>query len=330
MRETARAIAGVFAAGWLTTVLAGCASMPGSPGLADGGGFPGAGGPASAADLARKWGPIIPGAHFHHVRMNVLNREASLAFYTSRLTGVKARYGDGQDALWTQRSWILFNEVKTPAPLEAGTAVEHFGWGSPDAPAEFKRQKALGTPFETEMRDISVGLGGKPGQFFFMYLRGPDGEIIEVNTRTDTNFGHIHMESADPMAAAAWYRNLFGTVEAPPYFADEVVQTGAGKTARIFFDNINMIIVPSRNPAIRSTLGSVIDSIGVAVPNLDAAMAAARAHNIKVLAEPVAGPGAGDRHAMIEGPDKLAIELIEDHGGHPPVTNALIPIAANH
>jgi catechol 2,3-dioxygenase-like lactoylglutathione lyase family enzyme len=306
----------------------------GSMALAKDADFPGKTAIPSGAEVAAKWGPIIPGAHFHHVQMNVKSRDASIAWYLARLPGMKAKYIDGQDALWVQRSWILFNEVPTPAPLEAGTAIQHYGWGNPDVPGEFARQKGLGTTFNTEMRDISTGMGGADakGKFYFMYLKGPDGEIIEVNTDPDTNFGHIHMSSADPKAAEDWYKSMFGIVEAAPYFASEVTNVGSGHEARFFFDNINMIIVQTRQGSapIRATTGSVADSIGVSVPNLDRAMAAVRAHKVTVLQEPSDGPGKGNRHAMIEGPDKMAIELIEDHGVHPPVTNAPLPATGEH
>jgi catechol 2,3-dioxygenase-like lactoylglutathione lyase family enzyme len=296
--------------------------------------FPGKTAIPSGGEVAAKWGPIIPGAHFHHVQMNVKSRDASIAWYLARLPGMKTKYIDGQEALWVQRSWILFNEVPTPAPLEAGTAIMHYGWGNPDVPAEFARQKSLGTTFNTEMRDISTGMGGDgaKGKFYFMYLKGPDGEIIEVNTDADTNFGHIHMTSADPKAAEDWYKSMFGIVETAPYFASEVTNVGSGHEARFFLDNVNMIIVQARpgSPAIRATTGSVADSIGVSVPNLDRAMAAVRAHKVTVLQEPMDGPGQGNRHAMIEGPDKMAIELIEDHGAHPPVTNAPLPTGGEH
>lgn len=307
---TSRKSIAAIAALCLTAALSACAGVSTS-------------GPPTAAQIVRKWGPIIPGAHFHHVHMNVKNREAALAFYTAHFDAKRVKFDGAQDALWTQRSWILFDEVATPPSAQPGTAIDHFGWGAPDAQAEFQRQKALGANFQTEIRDISVSLGGKTGQFFFMYQRGPNGELIEINTDPDDNFGHIHMASADPVAAGYWYRNMFGAVDAPPYFDTMVIPTNVARTTRIYFDNINMIIIPARDPAaLRSTRGSVTNHIGVSVPNLDAAMLAVRAHGIKVLEEPsVGGPGKLDRHAFIEGPDKMAIELLEDHTGHPPITD---------
>ena len=154
-----------------------------------------------------------------------------------------------------------------------------------------------------------------------MYVQGPDGELIELNTDPDDNFGHVHMNSADAIMTGAWWRNMFGMEPAPPYFDHLVVQTGSGRISRQFFDNVNFIINSAREQAsFRSTRGTVVDHIGVSVPNLDRAMAAVRARGVTVLDPPSAGP-AGTRHAFIEGPDKVVIELIEDRTPHPTITD---------
>jgi 4-hydroxyphenylpyruvate dioxygenase-like putative hemolysin len=63
------------------------------------------------------------------------------------------------------------------------------------------------------------------------------------------------------------------------------------------------------------TRGRVIDHIGFAVDDLDAAIAHMRATGVKVTAEPVVrGP---IKFAFIEGPDQVAIELIEDKSPQP-------------
>lgn len=70
-------------------------------------------------------------------------------------------------------------------------------------------------------------------------------------------------------------------------------------------------------PEIQSTRGNVNDHIGVSAPNLDEALRVMRASGVKVTQEPREAPGKF-RFAFIEGPDKIAIELIEDHTAHPP------------
>jgi hypothetical protein len=51
-------------------------------------------------------------------------------------------------------------------------------------------------------------------------------------------------------------------------------------------------------------------------------LAAARSHRIPVLEEPRTGPqAASGRSAFIEGPDRMVIDLIEDHSERPPITD---------
>lgn len=63
------------------TALAGCASTP-----------------PSAEDKAAAWGPIIEGAKFHHIHLNVKNRDASVAFYTRHFDARRAKFA-GEDAV---------------------------------------------------------------------------------------------------------------------------------------------------------------------------------------------------------------------------------------
>ena len=56
--------------------------------------------------------------HFHHVHLNSVDPKGAIDFYASHLSGVKATV-DGRHAVWTQRSWLLFNKVKQAPPHEA-------------------------------------------------------------------------------------------------------------------------------------------------------------------------------------------------------------------
>lgn len=278
--------------------------------------------PPSDQDLIEAWRPIVKGARLHHVHLNVTDRREAIAYYL-RHVDARAETFAGEDAVWVQRSWILFNEVKErPAP-SAGTGINHIGWGAPDPRAEFERQKALGATFDPEITDIGVGLGGRAKtDFSFMYLIGPNGEIIELNTDEDDNFGHIHFYNRQPFTASGWYGNMFGLVESDPVFPGHATHYGIGdRMSRRHFGNVNTIFSLERGEAeIKPTTGTVIDHIGIAVPNLDAAMAAIKPYNVTILAQPATG-GPGWRHAFIEGPDRVAIELIEDHTPQPKITD---------
>ena len=168
-----------------------------------------------------------------------------------------------------------------------------------------------------------------------MYVEGPDRALIELNTAGHKRFGHLHLFSADPVAAGDWYIRTFGvrgslstpqTNRTPRFYQDNQV----GPSKSVNFDNVNVIIYPveyaKKNYAadwagvseIQPTRGSVTDHIGVSVPNLDEALAKLRAAGIKVTAEPRTLANGMVKYAFIEGPDRIAIEVMEDRSEHPP------------
>jgi len=57
--------------------------------------------------------PTLPGAHFHHLHLNATNTAAAIDFYTTKFEAEKSSY-HGQPAVFTQKSWILFNKVDKP------------------------------------------------------------------------------------------------------------------------------------------------------------------------------------------------------------------------
>jgi catechol 2,3-dioxygenase-like lactoylglutathione lyase family enzyme len=73
---------------------------------------------------------------------------------------------------------------------------------------------------------------------------------------------------------------------------------------------------------LESTRGNVNDHFGVSVPDLNAALKIMRANGVKITQEARNVRGKFTRGklkaAFIEGPDHVAIELIEDYTQHPP------------
>ena len=71
-------------------------------------------------------------------------------------------------------------------------------------------QLDAGTRFETPLTDIGDLVGMAKGKFFFAYVDGPNHEFIELNTASHHHFGHLHLLSPDPIAAAGWYHRHLG------------------------------------------------------------------------------------------------------------------------
>ncbi len=168
----------------------------------------------------------------------------------------------------------------------------------------------------------------------FGYLNGPDGVWIEFAGNSPVErFNHVHMFYDDPRCATLWYQEHLnvaprpsrGGAPAAPITAanckvqndytrswpaltkDGMVRTATGGGV---FDDVTMngYVRQSPEPLV-STRGHTADHVGLSVKNLDAWLAKLRRENVKILMEPY--KLGSTRAAMIEGPSKAAIELVE-------------------
>jgi catechol 2,3-dioxygenase-like lactoylglutathione lyase family enzyme len=193
----------------------------------------------------------------------------------------------------------------------------------------YQQQLAKGMRFATPITDISDMVGGDR-QFFYAYVDGPDHVLIELNTAAHHNFGHVHLFSADPPAAGAWYAKELG-VRSFAQTAKRVYRgVQIGPAAFMTADHVSMIIYPveylqtaapdvwrARNGAFASTRGRAVDHLGFGVDDLDATLARMRSDGVKVTAEPRTIADGRIKFAFIEGPDQVAIELIQDATSRP-------------
>jgi catechol 2,3-dioxygenase-like lactoylglutathione lyase family enzyme len=269
----------------------------------------------------------FPEAHFHHLHLNTTDPKAAIDFYTSKFDCEKAKFAGVMDAVWAQKSWLLFAKVNQTPALDFTSAIWHFGWGAEDMKATYEKQVAMGTKFFTPITDISDigGQAGATGRFFYAYVQSPDNALIELNTANHHRFGHLHLFSADPIAAGQWYMKYFGArgrvspSREPRIYRDVQI----GPSASLVSDNVNIIIYPVEytkkvyadqwkgKTELESTKGKAVDHIGFSFDNLDDALAKMRKDGVKVTMEPrTAGKL---KVAFIEGPDKIRIELIEGH-----------------
>jgi hypothetical protein len=96
-----------------------------------------------------------PGCRSFSPPASATDPQAAINFYTSRFDSEKARFAGLLDAVWAQKSWLLFTKVSTPPPWQLTSAVWHFGWGAEDMKATYQRQLDMGTKFFTPLTDIS-------------------------------------------------------------------------------------------------------------------------------------------------------------------------------
>jgi hypothetical protein len=167
----------------------------------------------------------------------------------------------------------------------------------------------------------------------FGYLRGPDGAMIEnAQAGTTERFNHVHMYHEHPRCAMEWYvahlgarmpQGRGGAAPAAPPEGDCHAKTYAPPTWPSFaktgfvrdpaggvnIDDISISIRPWPGGGLVSTRGKIYDHWAVSTADLDATVARLKREGVKFLEE--IHPWGTSRAAMIEGPDRIAIELVE-------------------
>ena len=166
----------------------------------------------------------------------------------------------------------------------------------------------------------------------FGYLRGPDGAMIEnAQSGTTERFNHVHMYHEHPRCAMEWYATHLGAVipqgrgaaPAPAERGDCHVKTYAPPTWPSFaktgfvrdpaggvnFDDIAISIRPWPGGGLVSTRGKVYDHWALSTADLGVTVARLKREGVTFLEE--MHPWGNSRAAMIEGPDRIAIELVE-------------------
>ena len=65
----------------------------------------------------------MPPAHFHHIQLNSTDPAAAINFYTAKFDCEKARFAGKTDAVWAQKSWLLFNKVGKPPQADVTITI---------------------------------------------------------------------------------------------------------------------------------------------------------------------------------------------------------------
>jgi len=268
--------------------------------------------PAAAQQPAEK--PVATG--FHHVHLNSTDPEAAIRFYTKTFDVTKRTMLAGFPAVQSEKMYLLFNKVNQPPATSPDTAMWHFGWGSPAMEADYAKHLAEGVTFQTPITRLGSGTQ-------FAYMKAPDGALVEINTSSTRAFIHVHLYSDAPLCAADWYVKNLGAVnrstaertgpcEVPFAPASEPLGVIRSPAATVRIGEVNLIIYPRQHAGpLVSTRGHVVDHIGVSVADLSAALDGLKKAGVKLIQEPYSLGDSGIRAAMIEGPDSMAIELVE-------------------
>ena len=163
----------------------------------------------------------------------------------------------------------------------------------------------------------------------FGYLRGPDGALIEnAQAGKVERFNHVHMYHEHPLCAIQWYIEHLGATMpqknptvpsladckqpyAPPTWPSFAKFPGFVRepSGSVMFDDISILIRPWPGGGLVSTRGHIVDHWALSVAELEPTVARLKSEGIKFLQE--IHPWGNTRAAMIEGPDRVAIEIVE-------------------
>jgi hypothetical protein len=166
----------------------------------------------------------------------------------------------------------------------------------------------------------------------FGYLRGPDGAMIEnAQSGQVERFNHIHMYHEHPLCAIQWYVTHLGATDprgsggapvatttgdckqlyAPPTWPSFAKFPGFVRepSGSVMFDDISILIRPWPGGGLVSPRGHIVDHWALSVADLTPTVARLKSEGINFLEE--IHPWGNTRAAMIKGPDRVAIELVE-------------------
>ncbi len=257
-------------------------------------------------------------ASFHHLHLNSLDPSKAIDFYTRTFDVTKKTRLAGFDGIQSEKIYLLFDMVKTPPATTPESAIWHFGWGSAAMEADYRKHLDNGVTFHTPITRLGSGL-------LFAYMKAPDGALVEINTSNTRAFIHTHLYSDAPLCAAEWYVKHLGAItragaraqrsgpcEVPFAAPSEPLGVIRSPAATVRFGEISLIIYPRQRPGpLVSPRGHVVDHIALGVIDLTVTLDRLRKSGVKVLEEPYPFGNSKTRAAMIEGPDGIAIELVE-------------------
>jgi len=166
----------------------------------------------------------------------------------------------------------------------------------------------------------------------FGYMQGPDDALVEyAGNHPAERFNHVHMFQDDPFCAQIWYQQHLNA----PVFAGRTSSAGLTEStcqvprgperswpalerqgmfrspsAAVVFGDVALPWYMRQDAQpLASSRGHLYDHIALTVADLDAWVAKLRGEGVRFLEEPYR-LGA-TRAAMIEGPSREAIELVE-------------------
>jgi len=251
--------------------------------------------------------------NFHHVHLNVRDRDSTIAYYQKYFGATQVKYRDRVDALFTEKSFLLMNLVDTTPSTHLGSSLWHIGWSGVDGQSEFDWRVKEGIVVHTPITPL--------GDNFWMYFLGPEKEVIEVYTGNKNHrFEHIHLLSSDVDKTMDWFKSYLGLI--PVYEEAKQWQNNnlRWKWNLLTINNINIIVFGKPveeepwwpKEEIKPTDGSSIDHIGFSFENIELLLDKMRSARLDIVHDIKIDSIHGMKSFFVRGPDSLLVEIVEE------------------
>jgi catechol 2,3-dioxygenase-like lactoylglutathione lyase family enzyme len=229
-----------------------------------------------------------------HVHLAVPDQAKGAQWYHTHFGA--ALTPEGPDRALFGSTRIIFQKADTARPSE-GSVLDSLGISVANLEATVKSIEADGAKVRMPpmlMQGVRMA-----------EVVDPWGTLIElVQDPRKLGLHHVNVLAPDPRATLAWFADTFGGK----------VTKYQGKTDGINYGGIWLLA--KTGPSAPSE-GHAIDHIGFRPLNVDSAVQALKAKNVKVLTEPrplVLASGVAMRLAFVEGPGGVRIEMVQrDH-----------------
>lgn len=226
-----------------------------------------------------------PGAaRFHHIHLNSRTPVWQADFYQRLFHPSTTRRVELWEAHGIESAgvYLLVSRGRAETHDESPSAIWHFGWGPTSLDESYRSHLLSEVEWDTPIASL-------------------------------TSRFHVHLRSAEPVAAADWYRaHLSG--EKTVSRQREPIALGPPADwpiALVKFGEISLIIYRSpegSGPRV-SSRGQFVDHLAFSVPGLDQTLARLREARVRILED--VRPLGETAATMIEGPDAIALELIQ-------------------
>ena len=249
-------------------------------------------------------------ANFHHIHLNVVDIDIAIAYYQKYFNAKKIKYRGMTDALLTEKSFLLFNQVEQVPETHIGSSLWHIGWSGVDGQSEFNWRVKKGIEVHTTINPL--------GDNHWMYFFGPNKEVVEVFTGNKNNtFEHIHLLASNVDETMDWFKFHLGL--SPVNESAQLWGTGLFKWNKLHVDNINIMVngrpVEERSwfPAkFKPTDGTALDHIGFSFENIEPVFEKMESAGAKIVTNIKVDSIHDAKSFFVRGPDYLLIEIVEE------------------